>query len=57
MSVEQTIAQTVDSVFPADAKKHIDKQIGTFQAGISWNLNNDRKAKQKIKNYYYQHLS
>ncbi len=47
MSVEQTISQIMDSVFPAHAEIHINEQIESFQAGISWNLNNDPERPNK----------
>lgn len=61
MSIEETISQIVGSVFPANAEVHINKQIESFQAGISWNLNNDperpnKKSKTIILNISHEVL-
>lgn len=47
MSIEQTISEIVTSVFPSHAEILINQQIGSYQAGISWNLNNDPSRPNK----------
>ena len=47
MTINDTLAQIAASVMPSNAEIRVNTQIGQYQAGISWNLNNDADRPNK----------
>lgn len=47
MTINETLTQMVSSVMPSNAEIRVNPQIEHYQAGVSWNLNNDPERPNK----------
>jgi len=61
MTINDTLTQIASSVMPSHAEIRVNPQLDHYQAGISWNLNNDperpnKKSKTIILNVSYEVL-